>query len=446
MKSSILALLLLYAPFCFSQINWDTPMDVSASSSYGNNYPRIVMTGMDTPVVSWSDGDNMFLARWNGSSFDTPQMVNPGSVTTAGQSWMGPDIASKGDTLYAVYKQTPEIQTTSYVWCVSSFDGGATLNTPVRVDFIADSVSRFPTVTVDQNGNPIVAFMKFDAILNEARWVVARSNDMGQSFNIDVKASGWSAPLAEVCDCCPGQIVNDGNNTVAMLYRDNNSNIRDTWVGISTDNGNSFTSGMGVDQQNWVINSCPSSGPDGFIVGDTLFTTYMSSASGNTRVYYNKSSISAGTGSPAIALDQSAAGLVTQNYPRTDYYGGSAAIVYQQFANGLVELGFEFTENVSAGMNQSQQIVDSDWVSHPDVVLGNGVVFIVWQDDQTGTVKYLRGDVNSTSSIADVQLNTEKEIVGVYDVMGRQTSFKSNSILIVLYSDGSTQRVFQSND
>jgi hypothetical protein len=73
--------------------------------------------------------------------------------------------------------------------------------------------------------------------------------------------------------------VSEGN-TVVMPYRDNDNNIRDTWVGVSNDGGASFTSGMDVDQQDWLIMACPSSGPDAFIIGDNIYSTYMSGASG----------------------------------------------------------------------------------------------------------------------------------------------------------------------
>lgn len=84
-------------------------------------------------------------------------------MTVAGAGWMGPDIAAHGDTVYVVFKQSPEGSDSSHIFCARSFDGGQTFNTPVRVDNIADSLSRFPTVTTDDSGNPIIGFMKFNS-------------------------------------------------------------------------------------------------------------------------------------------------------------------------------------------------------------------------------------------------------------------------------------------
>ena len=261
-----------------NQITWGTTSDVS-TSNFGNNFPRMVKDGSGDPVISWSDNIDMFFARWNGTGFTAPITLNTNGFSIAGPGWMGPDIASKGDTIFAVYKAIPEADTNSHVWCTGSFDGGVTFSTPVRVDYIGDNICRFPTVSVDNQGNPIIGFMRLDAGFGNARWVVAKSIDLGLSFSNDVLASGWSSPTSEVCDCCPSKIVSEGN-TVVMPYLDNDNNIRDTWVGVSNDGGASFPSGMDVDQQDWLIMACPSSGPDAVIIGDNIYSTYMSGASG----------------------------------------------------------------------------------------------------------------------------------------------------------------------
>lgn len=376
--------------FTFGQneITWGVTSDVS-SSAFGCNFPRIVQDGGGDPVISWTSNGDMYFARWNGSGFTTPITLN--SVPIAGAGWMGPDIASKGDTIFAVFKETPEADTNSHVWCAGSFDGGITFNSQVRVDFIGDNICRFPTVTVDDSGNPIVGFMRFDAGFGNAQWVVSRSTNAGVSFSADVLASGWSSGTAEVCDCCPSKIVSEGN-TVAMPYRDNNSNIRDTWVGVSTDGGTSFLGGMDVDEQGWFLMSCPSSGPDAVIIGDDLYTTYMSGATGSSLVSYNISSITALTGSIAIPLDQTTpVSLTSQNFPRVDSDINSVAFVWKQLSDGQQELAIQFTDDITNGINPIQEIVDVDNVGAVDVMMNNGTIWVVWEDVSSGTVKYRSG-------------------------------------------------------
>ena len=405
MKTFLISFFCCACLFSFAQsgISWGMGMNIASNAS-GNKHPRVVVDGSGNPMVLWGNSGKAMFSRWNGTAFTSPVMVNPMGMTIAEASWMGPDIASKGDTVYVVFKRTPEASDTNHVFCVHSYDGGVTFSPAVQIDFIADSISRFPTVTTDASGNPIIAYMKFDPGFGNARWVVVKSTDFGLTFSTDTKASGWNGPGSLVCDCCPGSIVSSGN-TVAMLYRDNSSNIRDTWAGISTNGGNTFSAGMGVDQQNWVLNACPSSGPDAEIIGDTLYSVYMNGASGMNLAYYNKSSLSAGTGSIAIPLTGTISGLALQNYPRMSADGNAMAIAWKQTISSSSELPLLFTNNIAGGFPTTTEIVDMNDITNTDVVLKNGNIFVVWQDDNSGTVKYRTGTYSIFTS-SNLESNT----------------------------------------
>lgn len=377
-----------------SGITWVSANNIS-TSQYGNMHPRISHDRQGNPLVVWgrmSDEAVMF-TKWNGSQFITPVKLNPSWMTVATASWMGPDIASFGDTVYVVVKRTPEASDTNRIFLFSSFDAGNTFNAPVELAFIADSISRFPTVTTDLYGNPVVGFMKFNSSFMDSRWVVSRSLDLGSTFQTDVKASGWGAST-EVCDCCPGAMAGNGEN-YAMIYRNNNSNIRDTWAGISTDSATTFTTGLAVDNNNWQLMSCPSSGPDGIISGDTLYTVFMSSGSGSARTYLSKSSISNVNLVNVENLSGNIPGLSQQNYPRIASDGTSAAIVWKQIVNGTVQLPIKFTADIQTGFNNADDTVDVANITNADVTMHNGNVWVVWEDDNSGTVKYRNGNYQS---------------------------------------------------
>jgi hypothetical protein len=361
-------------------------------------HPRIVSDASGNPLIIWGrmSDESVFFSRWDGNSFTIPLQLNSTWLPVATASWMGPDIASKGDTVYVVMKQTPEDINPIYI--ISSFDGGINFSAPIQVDFIEDSNSRFPTVTIDDTGNPIVGFMKFDPGFVNARWVVTKSNDYGSTFTSDVLASGWSGAGATVCDCCPGSITSLGN-TVAMLYRDNLSNIRDSWAGISFNGGNSFTQGLPIDQNNWMLMMCPSSGPDGVIIGDTLYSTFMNGASGTSMTYFSKSSLTSLTGAPGELLTGIFPGLTYQNYPRIASDGGSIAIVWKQEVNEIDELAVSLTSDLEIGFPASYEIVDLDDVTNTDVAINNGNIFVVWEDDNSGTVKFRSGSFSISTSV-----------------------------------------------
>lgn len=381
------------------QINWIAEGSVDESSS-GNNHPRIVMDGEGNPLVLWIHAGQVMFSRWHNGDFESSQSLNPSSIPSAGASWMGPDIAAHGDTIYVVYKEVPE--DVGHIWCMHSFDAGDTFSDPVRVDFTGDSLSRFPTVTTDASGNPVIAFMKFDPGFSRARWVVTRSNDFGNSFLPDVLASGWSSPTSVVCDCCPGSIISSGNRVV-VSYRDNNNNIRDTWAALSTDGGVSFISGINIDQQNWEIHACPSSGPDAVIISDSLYSTFMNAASGTGRVYTNHTSLSDFTSLPGTLVTGSLPGSSQQNFPRISASGNSVAIAWKQNINGNDASLLSFSTDISSGVPAVLDTVATNGVFNTDVAIHEGNIMVVWEDYNSGMVEYRRGTYSTSTSLKELQ-------------------------------------------
>src|SRR5689334_9658293 len=182
-KVNILFTLLLVHVCVYSQITWMGAGSNLNVSSTGNDHPRVVMNASGNPLVLWGHTNRAMFSRWNGTSFTTPVMLNPMSMTIAEDFWMGPDIASHGDTVYVVFKQTPEADTASHIYIVRSFDGGVNFSTPFRVDWVDDVITRFPAITADDSGNPVVTYMKFDINFMDAQWVVVKSTDYGSTFS-----------------------------------------------------------------------------------------------------------------------------------------------------------------------------------------------------------------------------------------------------------------------
>jgi hypothetical protein len=298
-------------------------------------------------------------------------------------------------------KETPESDSTRHIYIVRSFDGGQMFSTPTRVDFISDSLSRFPTVTTDAIGNPIVAFMKFDSNFGDSRWVVTKSNDYGSTFSVDTKASGWGSS-AQVCDCCPGSILTSGPNCT-MLYRNNNNNVRDSWAGFSSNNGNNFTSGCNIDNNNWMVMACPASGPDGAIIDDTLFSVFSSRASGSYRNYISKTTLSNATWMNTQNLTGAVSGLTMQNYPRIASFGNVLGIVWKQIINGADQLPLLFTNDIASGLPTAYDTVAQGDITNADVAIGNGKIVVCWQDDVLGTVRIRFGTFSpNTTEVAEL--------------------------------------------
>ncbi|MEO6760687.1 MAG: T9SS type A sorting domain-containing protein, partial [Saprospiraceae bacterium] len=401
-------LLILLQQFVFAQggISWSAPADIAAAS-FGNLHPRIAVDGAGNPLVIWGNNANnkVYFSRWSNGAFTTPLPLNPASIPVFTASWASPDLAASGDTVYVVYKHTPE--DVNHIYLVHSYDGGQNFSAPVRVDYVADSVSRFPAVATDANGNPLVAFMKFDPGFSNARYVVVRSADHGITFSPDVLASRYSG--GHVCDCCPATLATSGNK-VALLYRDNLDNLRNSWAGISQDNGQTFPSGIQVDKTNWIINACPSSGPDGVVVGDSLYSVFMSGAGGKTRCYFSKSSLNDQQAAASIPLTTNFPGLVQQNFPRIASAGNAVAIAWKQVISGSSEIALYFNPAITTGLPASYEIPAAGEIANVDLILHNGSIFLVWEDEQSGTVKFRQG----TYSISRLKEPLPQTILPVY--------------------------------
>ena len=388
-------LCIFFHQFAFAQggISWSVPVAV-ASASFGNLHPRISVDAAGDPLVIWGNNSSnkVYFSRWENGNFTPPVALNPASIPVFTASWASPDLAASGDTVYVVYKHTPE--DVNHIYLVHSYNGGANFSAPQRVDYIADSLSRFPAVSTDADGNPLVAFMKFGPGFSNARYVVARSADHGQSFLSDVPASGFSG--GDVCDCCPATLTSTGNS-VALLYRDNLNNLRNSWAGVSQDGGATFPSGIQVDKTNWIINACPSSGPDGVLVGDSLYAVFMSAASGKTRCYFSKSALSDQQIASTQALTGNFAGLSQQNYPRIASSDSTVAIAWKQAVDGVGQVGLFFTKNIFAGLPPAYEIVTTENIANVDLALHKGALYLVWENEQTGTVEFRKGTYSTTS-------------------------------------------------
>ncbi|MEO6190394.1 MAG: T9SS type A sorting domain-containing protein [Saprospiraceae bacterium] len=395
MKFTTLLLLILWSLNVNAQsgIQWTAGMNIAANS-FGNNHPRVVLNRNDQPVVIWGRGNDasVFCSYWNGTSFSNPIKLSA-QLTIATASWMGPDIASHGDTIYVVMKEIPEGEINKNLYIVHSFDGAKTFSNPIRVDQIGDSISRFPTVTTDALGNPIVAFMKFNKTFGESRWVVCKSTDFGNSFSKDVLASGFGSS-SSICDCCPAVVVSQ-KDQCAMIYRDNNNNIRDTWMGVSNDNANTFTNGCNVDRNKWFIQNCPASGPDAVIIGDNVYSVFMNGSQGKNLTYFSNSSLSKVSLISSKNLTLAISNLNGQNYPRIASYGNSVAVVWTQDVNGKAQLPLLFSKDISKGLTTNYDTVDLDNITNTDVAMNSKEIYVVWQDDNSRTIKFRSGNYAS---------------------------------------------------
>lgn len=415
------------------QLYWSQPITVANGLTYGDVRGRIVHTE-DGVAVLWSkNGGNVFVATkdYGSTQFDTPVQLNPAGVTVTVFNYGGSDIAAKGNTCYAVYMTEPYLQADLYI--LSSTDGGKTWSNPDQID-LPDSITPFlPTVAIDDGGNPKVLFMAYDDQYLNPQYAVVSSADSGQTFGSVVVATDL-APH-EVCDCCPGNLTIKGD-TVAVQFRNNDQNLRDMWASISFDGGQTFTSVQDIDPGNWIINQCPSSGPNAFMSNSKMRTVWMSQATGNPQIYWSEMDLPNQTFQSGL-LDPNPANY--QNYPRISGSGDTIGIVYRNSGGGVSNTLFHYSFSGRQGLSNAIDVArDSSKIQFDgDITYVNGQFHIIYRELQSRSIMYRIASAvpigidgaesasgprfypNPTTGIINVSGLTESAELAVYDLQGR---------------------------
>jgi hypothetical protein len=379
-------------------IYWEPEIIVANGSSYGNTRPRIALTAGNNPIVIWGKGSTseLFTARWNGSAFDIPVGILPLNVESYLSSWTGPDIDAKGDTVVVVFKAMP--LEGGHILTVRSTDGGITWSDTIRADSHNNGgVVWLPSLAMDENANPSVIYMAHDPAWSLPRYVVSHSSDQGMTFQNEMNIA-TNIP-EEACDCCPAEYVIQGNQH-ALLFRNNESNIRDIFAVYSNDDGVSYSSFENVDQLNWNITSCPSTGPDGIFNNGNLLSVYASRASGSYRVYVSETATNPTlnySSSTMMSPPTNANGV--QNYPRIDGQNDTIVMVWQESETSNYEIfaSFTTTGNVNELLNSKNMVnvLTTGAQTNPDILYADGQIHVLYQDSPTGSVVYRRGTISA---------------------------------------------------
>ncbi len=387
--------------------NWDAPVTVALGTTYSNVYPRITLTSGDNPLVIWGNGgpDKIYASHWDGVGFTAPLTINPIGTVPYLATWTGAEITSSGDTVFVVFSTDPNAAMDPHVYTVRSLDGGVTFQDTVRVDQIGTDVPRFPSIAVGLNGNPVVNFMRFNAALEDPEYSISRSVNGGTSYLTPLNPT--TAAPGFVCDCCPASIAASGDRQV-LLFRNDDNNIREMWGCYSTDGSASFTATAEVDQTNWSVSSCPSSGPSGVIMGDSLVTTWMSAGD----VFISSTNLT----NQQIGVHRQLfpIGLGVHNFPVIAGKGDTLAVVWQGSNGGATDIFFTYSVTGTAGLGVNIDTLTAGTTgsqTRPDIQFSNGKFHIVYSDNVGSNVKYLQGTIDpATLAVNEVNAHSEIEL------------------------------------
>lgn len=426
MKLLIAFLLTFLSVVSWSQpiISWEEEIFVTQTNQFGNTRPRICLTDQDIPLVVFGKASSglLYSTRLVGSLFNNPLSLLPTNMESYLTTWTGPDVAANGDTVIVVFKAQP--MDFGKIYSLRSLDGGLTFSDTIRVDNHPLGHAWLPSLDIDENSNPSVVYMAHDANGMNPGYNVVHSINKGLSYQNEMEVT---LPIPqEACDCCPAEYVIKGNQH-ALLYRNNDANIRDIYAVYSDDDGANYSSYVNVNDLNWALNSCPSTGPHGIFNNGNLLTASASAASGKYRAYLSETATS-----PSLVLQSQT--MMTppgningaQNYPRISGKNDTIVMIWQESSpsNNDIFAGITVSGSIQELVGSKAIVNDSTMgsQSNPDIIYANGKIHCVFQDAISGKVIYKRG-ILSMNSISQVP---KQDLIVFPNPLSTSITIKSN--------------------
>ncbi len=399
--------------FAQLEVEISDPISVTNNSSeFGRNLPKVEILNDGRIIIFWSKyygSSKLYLAIQDGDAFTDPIQVPTGSVNP--NVWgfgMGPDFAVKDSIIFVTFEKYGDA-----IYCVKSTDLGQSFSDPVVVyDPPVGRRATLPIIAISNQHNPAIAFITTNAFEQEAEYVVVSSTDGGETY-VDTVIASAAASGNEVCECCLAGLIINEEGDYFLSFRNNDDNVRDIWVSKSTDDGISFPVAADVDETDWVIQGCPSTGPQSFDMGAELANVFFSSATDWDHGVYvstlNKETMLAGETHKLPTID----GLDNlQNFPRIDGNEDTLGVVWHESVSGNTEVILAYSVDGVTDLLENKVNV-SDMIgqqSYPDIVYKNGMYHIVYEDKDSGTVMYQVASLLEPVDVDNLS-NNESELI-----------------------------------
>jgi len=423
-------------------IQFDQHLTVSENSD-GFGRPRVKLTNGDAPLIIWrkdATPKTLRASSWDGLSFSQPYDILQNGILPS--SWDGPEVATKGDTVYVVF--TSLATTQSSIMLIKSFDGGINFSDTIRVSENNPLHKfRMGNVEINNNGNPVVSYMQYLLNWNEPKQMVNTSLSFGSTFLGATEASALA--LGEPCDCCKSSLVCDGNN-VFLLFRNNESNIRNSYIAKSTDGGLNFSSVADMDDYIWSLSSCPATTPRGVLSGDSIVVVKRSGATGNNEVVCSNVSMQNLNYSYNNNIDF-ISGIV-QNYPEVSASGDTIIAVWQDNRESYQDCYMSFSTEGPHALQGSLSFTDTSFFGQkidPDIEFKNGIAHLVYLNSTEHKIVYLKASFKSLSSSNEHFYQNTLRKTRQIDVLGRKTEINSGFQIVVDEKGSVKKRIILKN-
>ncbi|MBT6965970.1 MAG: exo-alpha-sialidase, partial [Flavobacteriales bacterium] len=375
---------------------------------------------------------------WNGTSFDSAVDVVGSDLMPTG--FIGPEIAAKGDTVYLIFESF--LHANHVIYLKKSFDGGLTFSDTIRVSENSNTHKfAMPNVAVREDGNPVISYMECLPNWTDWKQTVRTSFDFGTTFSAAADVS--SLAPGEPCDCCQSTMVTNGNDDVFLLFRNNDTNVRNSYIAKSNDGGITFTDAQDLDDVNWVFNSCPTSSPVGAVNNDSIMVVRRNGGSGVNELYKSNVNMNDLQKSYFTQLDASNAPL--QDKAEIASFKNSpnwSVVVWEENRNGVKECFYSIIDDNGANLNAGV-ISDTSIFGHkiePDIsyVYDNNFA-IVYTASTQHEVHFVFVELSDVVSINELN-SPNRKVVKTVDFLGKTITPEGNKPFLNIYNDGSVDR------
>lgn len=427
--------------FSFSQcLSPSATYIISSGSDEGYERPRVVMTANNSPFVIWSKSSApkaIKARKWNGTDFDNAfDLVNADLMPTG---FIGPEIAAKGDTVYLIFESL--LHNNHVIYLKRSFDGGLTFSDTIRVSDNSNTHKfAMPNISVSENGNPVVSYMECLPNWTDWKQMVKTSFDFGINFSLAADVSAL-AP-GEPCDCCQSTLVTNGDN-VYLLFRNDDVNVRNSYIAKSNDDGLTFTDTEDLDDINWLLNACPTSSAVGAVLGDSIMVVRRNGGSGVNELY--KSNVNKDDLQKSYFTQVESVGSSLQDKAEIATDLNNFIAVWEENRNGNKECFY----SVIGGDGKSLcngVISDTTTFGHkiaPDITYGGPYLetfSVVYSAANAKQVHFVYAPLMSVSAINEASDSNEKKLLKSVNLLGKNVIPEINKPFINIYNDGSVER------
>lgn len=298
--------------------------------------PRIVADGRD-PVVSVRASGAISLMKvdkgnlWvqtsfdGGDSFESGVRVNdiPGEVSSHAESSPQMQIRTRSE-FYCLWQTRRGEGEGSALRFARSGNWGESFSKAIDVDS-GSSSQNFFTMNVSPKGVIYAAWLdgrdRGKGRPGTSAVYLAQSTNKGQSFEKPVRVA------LDVCPCCRPNIGFNADGTVFVSWRGVlDGNVRDIFVASSSDSGATWSAPSRVAEDNWVLNGCPHSGASLAAIGKRLFVAWHAVRDGQPTLSLAYSDNAGRTFSRRVTL---AEGVLDANHPFLAPVRDRLGIVFQ---------------------------------------------------------------------------------------------------------------------